>query len=653
MPTFPSTSKVPSAGSWILFILPLFSSCALAVVREEHVPLVRSYPGQPTSSGPAGTFQIVGDSIVNAQQMFLGTPDKVYILDKTEGNPTKINGHPAWAAEYSLGTNRGRPMDIVTNSFCAGGNVLGNGTWVNVGGNQAVTTGGIPAGSQDGSAGAYHDADGSKSIRLLDPCDDEKCDWITAGEISSRRWYPSVETLEDGSILIIGGCGWGGFVNDATQTNPTYEFFPPRGAPVTSPILTDTLPANLYPLTFLLPSSRILLQANWKTAILDYHTGKEYRIDDIPDAVRTYPASAGVAMLPLTPANNWTATILFCGGSNIPEDQWVTSWDIAQHPTSSSCVTITPDISPKYEHVDPLPEGRTMGNLILLPNGHILCLNGAATGVAGYGTEPWAIGQSYADHPLLHPMIYNSTAPLGSQWSREGLSSSTIPRLYHSTATLLPDGSVLVSGSNPNADYNTAGPYPTEYRVEKFFPDYYTSRRPEPTGLPDKLGYGGDFFTVELSMDDLFGDAEHVKGARVVLMHTGFSTHAVNMGQRLVELECAYVIGVGWTAVLHCSQLPPNPAIFPPGPALLFVVVEDVPSIGVQVMVGSGKIGTQEVHPPASLPASRVEPMNTSSPVSNKQSGEREASDAGPGRREKLAGMGAWLLGAMALLALV
>ena len=29
-------------------------------------------------------------------------------------------------------------MDIVTNTFCAGGNMLGDGTWINVGGNQPV-----------------------------------------------------------------------------------------------------------------------------------------------------------------------------------------------------------------------------------------------------------------------------------------------------------------------------------------------------------------------------------------------------------------------------------------------------------------------------------------------------------------------------------
>jgi hypothetical protein len=55
--------------------------------------------------------------------------------------------------------------------------------------------------------------------------------------------------------------------------------------------------------------------------MLDYENNKEFPLDDMPDAVRTYPASAGNVILPLTPMNNWTATILFCGGSNIQPDQ--------------------------------------------------------------------------------------------------------------------------------------------------------------------------------------------------------------------------------------------------------------------------------------------------------------------------------------------
>lgn len=85
----------------------------------------------------------------------------MYIVDKTERNPVSVAGHPAWATEYDYNTNTFRTMDIETNSFCAGGNVLGNGTWVNVGGNQAVGPGGLNLGATN----PYQNGDGGKATR--------------------------------------------------------------------------------------------------------------------------------------------------------------------------------------------------------------------------------------------------------------------------------------------------------------------------------------------------------------------------------------------------------------------------------------------------------------------------------------------------------
>jgi hypothetical protein len=572
-----------------------------------------SAQGQPAQPGLPGQFQVVGNSLVSAQQLFLGTADKVYIVDKVEDNPAQIAGHPAWASEWSASGLQARPMDAITNSFCAGGNVLGNGTWLNVGGNQAVTYGGNPAASQNGG-GPYDDPDGGRSVRLLNPCDDGSCNWVMDAPLTTRRWYPTLETLDDGSILIVGGCLWGGYVNSAGQDNPTYEFYPSRGAPIQSPVLAATLPVNLYPLLWMLPSGNILIQSNWATVLLDYRTNTEYQLDDIPDAVRVYPASAGSVMLPLMPSNNWTATIMFCGGSNIPTDRWNATWDIPHYAASTSCVSITPDESGHYTELDPLPEGRTMGNLILLPNGEVLCLNGARTGTAGYGNTTFTIAQSYADQPITAPAIYNPSAPAGQRWSRNGLSPSTVPRMYHSSATLMPDGSVLVSGSNPNSDYNITAPYPTEYRVETFYPSYYNERRPEPQGLIRQLSYGGSYFNVSLSSEDLFGSVNNIQTATVIVLRTGFSTHTMNMGQRMLQLDASYTGNSDGSGVLHVSQMPPNPAVFPPGPAFLFVVVNGVPSIGIQVMVGSGQIGTQPIQTIASLPSmSMAQPSGSGS----------------------------------------
>lgn len=183
-----------------------------------------------------------------------------------------------------------------------------------------------------------------------------------------------------------GGNQWGGFVNEAGQNNPTYEYYPSRGDPIELNILGNaTLPANLFPLTWLLPSGNVFIQTNWAAEIFDYKNNVEYTIGDIPHAVRTYPASGGTIMLPLTPDNQYTATILFCGGSDLEPDQWTQDWAIAAYPADSTCVNITPDVSPNWVDDDPIFQGRSMGNMIGLPDLKILMLNGANTGVAGYG----------------------------------------------------------------------------------------------------------------------------------------------------------------------------------------------------------------------------------------------------------------------------
>lgn len=125
------------------------------------------------------------------------------------------------------------------------------------------------------------------------------------------------------------------------------------------------MPVNLFPLTWLLPSGNIFLQAEFQAEIFDYKNNVEYTINEIPDAVRVYPASAGTAVFPMTPTNNWTATILFCGGTNLEADQWNPTWPISAYEASTSCVTISPDVDLTWYQDDKLDSGRSMGNVRL------------------------------------------------------------------------------------------------------------------------------------------------------------------------------------------------------------------------------------------------------------------------------------------------
>ncbi|GHJ88515.1 hypothetical protein NliqN6_4917 [Naganishia liquefaciens] len=568
---------------------------------------------QPVNAQKAGTFVVVGESGASAQQLFLSnTGKKVYIIDKAENNPAQVNGHPAWATEYDLASNTYRAMDILTNSFCAGGTVLGNGTWLNVGGNNPVGYGGIQV---DSCTGPFKNCDGGKALRILD-CEGEECEWLDdpALYMTTRRWYPTLETLEDGSAIIIGGCEYGGYVNSDNQDNPTYEYWPSKGEPIKLNLLADAMPVNLFPLTWLLPSGNLFIQAEFKAEIFDYKSNTEYYINDIPDAVRVYPASAATAVFPMTPANNWTSTILFCGGTNLKSNQWVTNWPIASYPASTSCVKITPDVDITWQYEDALDTGRTMGQFVNLPDGRLFMANGAHKGTAGYGNDSWAIGQSYADEPLTQAWYFDPAAAAGTKWSKAGVSD--VWRLYHSSATLLLDGSVFVSGSNPNADFtdkanSPSATYLTEYKVEIFYPDYYDKTRPAPGGFPTQIKYGGPYWNMTLTKDDLGGDPMNILKTKAVIIRTGFSTHAMNMGQRHIELETAFTVNTDGSAILHVSQLPPNAAILAPGPAAFFIVVDGVPSQGVMVTIGDGIIGQHKTIPNAELPSNSM-PENAS-----------------------------------------
>ena len=46
--------------------------------------------------------------------------------------------------------------------------------------------------------------------------------------------------------------------------------------------------------------------------------------------------------------------------------------------------------------------------------------------------------------------------------------------MYHSSALLMPDGSVLISGSNPNTQMTYDGAFPTQFQTQLFFPHYLT-----------------------------------------------------------------------------------------------------------------------------------------------------------------------------------
>ncbi|EJD05922.1 copper radical oxidase [Fomitiporia mediterranea MF3/22] len=571
------------------FVVTSLTSQTKPVVNNEQSPTPerKVLVAQTPTSGEWLLTQN-GSTGVAAMQLAIISSSHAIIIDKVEHNPLTIDGHPAWGALYNLNTHAVKALHMKSNSFCAGGTFLSNGTLINVGGNPVV--------SDKTAAADFGDVDGLQAIRLFHPCDSDSvvdCDIYenhTRIRMASPRWYNTVIRLSDGSAMIIGGSKKGGWMNNATTNNPTVEYYPPKdikgsnGLPITLPFLKETLNSNLFPIAFSLPDGRVFISANEDATIYDWKTNSERRLPQIPNGVRvTYPMTGTGLLLPLSAENKYTPEILLCGGS--AADDTKPGYELnSQDPASSQCsrLVLTEEGIAAGWQVEQMPQPRVMPDAVLLPTGEVLIVNGGASGISGYANVIGQVGQSNADNPVLMPVLYDPSAAAGSRFSSSGMPTSAIPRLYHSVATLTPSGAVMIAGSNPNLDRSEVK-YGTEYRVEWLYPPYMNQARPTIAEAPDMIGFGGlAHLRVQWSGGAKPSISDTVK---IACMDLGYVTHAVHANSRLVYLEFKHDPNDASTLL---AMGPPSGEVYPPGPAWLFVVVNGVPSEGKKVLIGDG-----------------------------------------------------------------
>ncbi|KAK1377635.1 aldehyde oxidase GLOX1-like [Heracleum sosnowskyi] len=545
-------------------------------VKPANTPPI-SGPDKPRFESDAlGKWRITTPNVgISAMQLQTMPFDKIVWFDTTFLGPSALQWSPpgtcpinfetsqpdcfVHALEYDGLKDTTRPLTLKSDPWCSTGSLSGSGTLI--------------------SSGGYYK--GRAAVRLLEPGPDK--DFTEKSEVlASERWYGSQHLLDDGNLVLIGG-----------RKSFSYEILPPDTLDFPQkkfdfPFLqqtTDPVENNLYPFLYLTPDGNLFLFANNRSVIFDYKTAKIVKeLPPLPGGSRNYPASGMSAVLPIRinrmAPEQISFDIMVCGGAS-PYAFWpVDSVAIRPKPKNvywpalQDCNKIRiMDPNPHWEK-DMLLSPRVMGDMLILPTGDLLILNGAKKGTSG-----WWNG----DDPNMTPEIYNPRAKLGGRFKK--LAPSNIPRMYHSTSAVISNGEVLVAGSNENDRYVYEGvPFPTELRVEKFCPPYLDpsldNYKPKILDGPTDLKIGAPF-TFKMAFNAPPKDPMDSTDLKVHLLFPPFTTHGYSQQQRMLILE------IDLQGDVVNAVAPPNTKISPAGYYMMFLVYRGVPSLGIWVKLAA------------------------------------------------------------------
>ncbi|MBI5434670.1 MAG: DUF1929 domain-containing protein [Planctomycetes bacterium] len=297
--------------------------------------------------------------------------------------------------------------------------------------------------------------------------------WSAGDDMNHGRYYPTLLTQANGSVLALSG------INELGAYEEVVERYDDALGWIDLP--GSELLQDLYPRAHLLSFGGVFVAGPGPVSML---------FD--PDAPAWYPIATTQSVYRaegcsvLVPGA--TDRVMLIGGT----DDGVIG--------TNTCESI--DLasgSPSWQPAPPMAYPRFHHNALILANGTVFVFGGAEFDDPAASVLPCELYLPESDR-------WRTVAPLHRA------------RLYHSSGVLLPDGRVQVGGGDG------------EHSLEIYWPPYMFRPRPAIQHVSTELGYGAAFTL------DLAGTAA-TDIQRVALIRPVATTHSVAMDQRFVELS--------------------------------------------------------------------------------------------------------------------
>ncbi|MGW1496724.1 galactose oxidase-like domain-containing protein [Streptomyces sp. NPDC002402] len=385
------------------------------------------------------------------------------------------------------------------------------------------------------------DFQGIKEAYEFDPVAEK---YITVDPMNEARWYPTLTTLKDGKVLALSG------LDEIGQIVPGKdEVYDPKTKKWQYTGIIRKFPT--YPAIFLMDNGKLFYSgsnAGYGPAdvgrapgVWDLKTNKFVKVPGLsdPDKMET----SATVMLP--PAQDQRFMVI--GGGGVGE---------SEKASEKSRLVDLKENNPRFKDGASLEKGTRYPSASLLPDDSIL-VTGGSSDYRGRGGSN-----------VLQARTYD---PKTGTYKR--VADPAVGRNYHSGSVLLPDGRVMIFGSDSLfADKANTKPGVFEQRIEIYTPPYlYRDSKPVISGGPKSIARG-DTGTFKVK------DAASVKTAK--LIRPSAVTHVTDTDQRSIALD------VKKTADGIEVSVPANRALVPSGWYMLFVTdTKGTPSEGVWVEV--------------------------------------------------------------------